>query len=130
MNTQLFTKAFLYTMTAYVLSMAFPDVVMAATGGQFTDLRGAADQTVTQVGTVPQIVNSLAFVIGIGLVTLGIIDLKKHADNPANNPMKNGISKLLVGGALVALPAGVAAIKQTVGLQGSGVAPNVGEMNF
>lgn len=129
MNTQLLKQTFLYSMAAYVLSLAFPDLAFA-TGGGVQDLATASQQVTDQVGKVPQIVNSLLFVGGITLVSLGLLDLKKNADNPANNPLKNGISKCLVGGACVALPAGIGAMKQTVGLNASSPDINATQMNF
>ncbi|MBI1273803.1 MAG: hypothetical protein GC131_06945 [Alphaproteobacteria bacterium] len=111
---------------AVTLGMAFPEISLA----QVTDLSGFANQTQTQMGTVPGIITMILFVVGVLFVGLGIIDLKKHADNPNGTPLKNGIAKTLAGGAMVGLPALTGFFKNTLGMSGSGAGVDVGALNF
>ncbi len=49
-------------------------------------------------------VQTVAYVGGIGLGVAGIFKLKQHVDNPGQTPMKDGLARLGTGGGLLALP--------------------------
>jgi hypothetical protein len=70
--------------------------------------------------SVVDIVTYFSYIGGAALSALGIIDLKKHVENPGNNPLKNGLAKLGFGGMLLAFPSIAGVITNTV--KGSGTA--------
>ncbi len=49
-------------------------------------------------------IQTVAYVGGIGLGVAGIFKLKSHVDNPGQTPMKDGLIRLGAGGGLLALP--------------------------
>lgn len=53
---------------------------------------------------LPGFVSALAYLLGILLGILGILKLKDHVENPAQTPLRIGVIRLLIGGALFALP--------------------------
>jgi hypothetical protein len=126
MKKQSTQDAVVLAVVAATLGMAFPEISLA----QVSDLRGVADQGIQQIGTLPGLVTGILFLGGVVFAGLGVLDLKKHADNASQTPLKNGIVKLLVGGAMVAIPALTGVLESTIGLQGSGVAPSINELNF
>jgi len=50
------------------------------------------------------IISYISYIGGAALGALGIVDLKKHVENPSQTPMKNGLAKVGFGGMLLALP--------------------------
>lgn len=53
---------------------------------------------------VVDIVSYVCYLGGAILSALGIVDLKKHVENPTGTPLKNGLAKLGFGGILLGLP--------------------------
>ncbi|HEY8964264.1 MAG TPA: hypothetical protein VIN59_07370 [Alphaproteobacteria bacterium] len=84
-----------------------------AVGG--TDLKGYATDVSTKTNVIPDIVSYISYLGGAVLAALGIVDLKKHVENPSQTPMKNGIAKLGFGGALLALPFFTELMQNTTG---------------
>jgi hypothetical protein len=95
--------------------------VFALTGGLFlvstanlaeaaSNLRDYNQQVVQKTNNIADVITYVAYIGGAAFAALGIVDLKKHVENPTQTPMKNGLAKLGFGGMLLALPmiAGVA----------------------
>jgi hypothetical protein len=85
--------------------------VASTTGiAQATDLDTYTQNVGERTNSVVDVITYIAYVGGAALAALGIVDLKKHVENPSQTPMKNGLAKLGFGGMLLALPflAGVA----------------------
>jgi len=95
-------------------------VMFSLTGGLFiystmgiasaSDLNSYASTVSGKTNSIVDIITYISYIGGAALSALGIVDLKKHVENPSQTPMKNGIAKLGFGGMLLALPflAGVA----------------------
>lgn len=72
----------------------------------------AATKTLKEYGTevsaktnvITDIVSYICYIGGAILSALGVVDLKKHVENPSQTPMKNGLAKLGFGGVMLALP--------------------------
>lgn len=75
-----------------------------------SDLNSYARNVSTRTNAIPDVITYVSYIAGAGLSAVGIVDLKKHVENPSQTPMKNGLAKLGFGGMLLALPmlAGVA----------------------
>ena len=72
-----------------------------AGGNTFNDY---VSDTSSNVNAVPDVVAFISYLGGTALAALGVVGLKKHVEDPAQNPMKNGLAKLGFGGMLLALP--------------------------
>lgn len=53
---------------------------------------------------IPNLITTTAFVAGIALAIAGVFKIKAHVDNPAQAPLKDGMIRLAIGGALIAFP--------------------------
>jgi len=72
-----------------------------------------------QISALPFILSTVCYVGGAFLLVSGALSLKKHAENPAGEPMGKGISRLITGGAITAVPALTGIIQRTAGIAGS-----------
>lgn len=72
-----------------------------AGGATFKDV---TTNIVTSSSTLPNLISTVAYIGGIGLGVAGVFKLKQHVDQPAQNPMKDGLVRLGAGGGLLALP--------------------------
>lgn len=69
----------------------------------------------------PKLILTVAYVAGLGFGVLGVLKLKGHVDSPQQVPLKDGLMRLAAGGALLAFPALLDAMQQTVGAGGTGI---------
>jgi intracellular multiplication protein IcmD len=69
-----------------------------------TTFRDIGDNIITASGALPAMVQTVAYVGGIGFGVAGIFKLKAHVDQPSQVPMKDGLARLGSGGGLLALP--------------------------
>ncbi len=53
---------------------------------------------------LPGLLSALAYLTGLFFGIAGLFKLKEHMENPDQNPLKEGIVRLVVGGAMFALP--------------------------
>ena len=60
---------------------------------------------ISSSGALPQMIETVAYVGGIGLGVAGIFKLKNHVDNPSQHPMKDGLIRLGAGGNAFSGPA-------------------------
>lgn len=95
-----------------------------AAGGTGDNFNSYTSGLSSQVTGMPNVVSYISYLGGFALAALGVVGLKNHVENPANEPMKNGLAKLGFGGMLMALPSVVAAI------QGSGEAAGGTSVEF
>ncbi len=90
-------------------------VMFAVSGGVFifstmgvaeagNTLNDYASTVSGRTNSVVDVITYISYIGGAALSALGIVDLKKHVENPSQTPMKNGIAKLGFGGMLLALP--------------------------
>ena len=69
-----------------------------------TTFATVGDNIITSSGSLPAMIQTVAYVGGIGLGVAGVFKLKQHVDNPGQTPMKDGLVRLGAGGGLLALP--------------------------
>ena len=95
----------LFALTGGLFIVSTTNLAMAA-----SDLNTYAQNVSQKTNSVVDIITYISYIGGAALAALGIVDLKKHVENPTQTPMKNGLAKLGFGGMLLALPflAGVA----------------------
>lgn len=59
---------------------------------------------ITSVRFVPGLIAAVAYLLGLLFGVIGLLKIKEHIENPEQNNLKEGVIRLLVGGALFALP--------------------------
>ena len=74
---------------------------------------------VSSVRSVPGLITGLAYLLGILFGVLGLIRVKDHIENPEQNPLKDGVIRMLTAGALFALPTLWDAMQTTIRGDGS-----------
>lgn len=88
-----------------------------------TTFSNVSDNIVTSASKFPNLISTVSYIGGIGLGVAGVFKLKQHVDNPGQTPMKDGLVRLGVGGALLTLPFLTDAMMGTVGTGGQGPTP-------
>jgi hypothetical protein len=92
---------FLFLLPLLSLStLAFAEVGGSG-AGNFTAYAGKVG---TGTNNLAALINYVAYIMGILLVVQGIVDLKKHVENPGNTALRHGLIKLVTGGMFLALP--------------------------
>lgn len=77
---------------------------LAAPGQATVDFTTTTDAITTSASKIPNLISTVAFIAGIGMAIAGVFKIKAHVDNPAQAPLKDGLIRLAVGGALLAFP--------------------------
>ena len=54
--------------------------------------------------SLPDLVATAAYLIGLALGVLGVMKIRDHVENPSNAPLRSGFVRLVIGGALLSLP--------------------------
>ena len=75
-----------------------------AAGGTVNTFSTASGNLVTSMSSIPGLVSSSSYLIGLMLAALGIMKVKDHVENPTSTPLKEGAIRLAAGGAMLALP--------------------------
>jgi len=112
--TKTFTK--FSTRLAAIATVGLMTGMSDAKAQGFTDI---TDNINTSVSDVPSLISTTCYIAGLGLGVAGVLKLKGHVDNPAQEPLKNGLVRLGAGGGLLALPAVLDAMMGTIGDSGS-----------
>lgn len=85
-----------------VIAVALPDLSWAATTNTVGDI--LTSTTDSQVKPAATLLAALCYVGGAISLVSGALSLRKHADNPASEPMGKGLTRLLVGAGIMGLP--------------------------
>jgi len=87
-------------LVAATFATAMPDLALAQ-----TDLNGAVSSSGTSVfNPAMKALTYVCYGVGAVLAAAGIAGMKKHTDNPSNNPIGPQLGKLGAGGALLVAP--------------------------
>jgi len=79
-------------------------LMFSAPAHAVSDLRTQTEQIGKQSDQLPQLINGVFFIAGIGLVGLGLFGVKKHVDSGGQEKLPPALAKAGIGGALMALP--------------------------
>lgn len=98
----------------------------AQTTGEFSGTGGnnfsvISNNIATSIATVPGLITGVAYLIGILIATLGILKIKDHVENPTQTPLKDGIIRVITGGALFAFPIVAESALNSIGSDGTAV---------
>ena len=80
------------------------------------------ERITTSFGGLPGLISMFSYLIGIVFAIAGILKIKDHVEDPGRTDLKSGAIRLVVGGALFALPFIMATMTATVGDQNTAVA--------
>ncbi len=108
---------------ALALGAVFTGIFMVSTANVAMAQQTLKDYSTTVSGNTNIIVDIVGYICYLGgaiLSALGIVDLKKHVEQPTQVPLKNGLAKLGFGGILLALPFVAGVMQKT--MAGSGEA--------
>lgn len=73
--------------------------------GQFLpNVSGVLAAIVESIRGVPALISAVSYLLALVLGVAGLIKIKDHVESPEQTPMREGVVRLLVGGALFALP--------------------------
>lgn len=75
------------------------------------------------IDDTPGIIIALTYLLGLLLGVAGLLKLKDHVENPEQVPLKEGVIRLLIGGALFAIPTVYDAL--FVSVVNGGLTPNL-----
>ncbi len=67
---------------------------------------------------VPGLITAAGYLLGLVLGVSGILKLKEHVDNPDQVPLREGVIRFLIGGALFSLPAIYVAMYESINSAG------------
>ena len=105
-----------YSKITHKLAAAITAGVLLSEGSAAfaTTFKNVTTNIISGSSTLPDLVSTVAYIGGIGLGVAGIFKLKQHVDQPAQNPMKDGLVRLGAGGGLLALPFMTSAMMGTI----------------
>ena len=86
-----------------------------AFAGATNTVNDVANNMVTSSEDLPGLVAALSYLLGLALGVWGIFSLKDHVENPQQAPLRQGVVRLLAGGALFALPIIYETVLNTIG---------------
>jgi len=78
--------------------------MMAADPAAANTFNTFASSVAGNTNNATKIINTMSYIGGTALAAFGVLDMKKHVENPSQTPMKNGLAKLGFGGLLLMLP--------------------------
>lgn len=84
------------------------------------NINGLITNIVSETELLPGIVTAVAYLLGLLLGGIGVVNIKDHVEDPTRMPLKDGVIKLLVGGGMFALPAVFEAMFNTINGAGLG----------
>jgi len=100
-----------------MLFLALVTSAMTVASGAFaatTDLTSYVQSVSKNTDEISDIFNYCAFILGVILGALGIMDLKKHVESPGSIPLKHALTKLAFGGIFLGLPFAVGMVQATM----------------
>lgn len=77
------------------------------------------------IDKLPTLIAAVAYLLGLMITVAGILKIRDHVESPEQTPLKDGVIRLIVAGALFALPSVYNAMFTTVGGDGLGILGNV-----
>ena len=114
-----FKKIYYKSAAAVTMGLMMTSTQSFATTNTFST---ASENLVTSMGSIPGLVSSSSYLIGLMLAALGIMKVKDHVENPTSTPLKEGAIRLAAGGAMLALPFITSTMLGSVGAGSNSVA--------
>ena len=77
-----------------------------------------AKEAADDLESVPALLAVTFYIIGAAIVGFGLLKLKRHVDHPQQTTIGSGLIAILIGVSLIAAPAVINALGDTLGLSG------------
>ena len=90
----------------------------AARPAAAVSLGDMASRAASDLEAVPALLAVAFYIIGAAVVGFGLLKLKRHVDHPQQTTVGSGLIAILIGVALIAAPAVINGLAETVGLHG------------
>lgn len=84
--------------------LLFAAVLGSAVNAHATDISAINTNVNASIINMPGLISGLSYILGLLLGILGINKLRQHVEDPRSNNLKDGVIRLLAGGALLAIP--------------------------
>ncbi|MFP4313786.1 MAG: hypothetical protein ACLFR0_05605 [Alphaproteobacteria bacterium] len=84
---------------------------VAYVAGGVNDVLG---NIIGSLSTVPGIVTAMAYLLGVIACVVGILKIRDHVENQEQTPIREGVVRLLLGGALFSIPTIYEAVETTI----------------
>ncbi len=102
------TVAFLQSSLAYAQNC----------GATTSNLAEITQELDCEISTVPTLLRSVCYIMGIGFTIAGLLKLKEYVDDPNRSFMKDALIRLGVGAMLIFLPWVIVTSAATFGAEG------------
>ena len=77
-----------------------------------------AKEAADDLESVPALLAVAFYIVGAAIVGFGLLKLKRHVDHPQQTTIGSGLIAILIGVSLIAAPAVINALGDTLGLSG------------
>ena len=108
MKRDLFENVLKTGLVAAVIAIACPDVALAQA------LQNSVTEVKAGIANMPMLVSGFAYIAGGAAMLSGAGMLKKHADNPQQNPLAPGVARMALGGVVAAMPSFLSYVNGTL----------------
>jgi len=98
------------TLGGLLFAVAMADTAGAQENG-FVDI---VENVSLSVRDMPGLVSAAAYLFGLLMGSLGVLDIMKHVENASQVPLRNGFTKLIAGGMGFALPTIYTAVRNSI----------------
>lgn len=92
------------------------------TAGGVNDIMG---NFIASTSSVPGLITGFSYLLGVLAVVIGIMKVRDHVENQEQTPLREGVIRLLIGGALFSLPTVYQAVESTITGDGAGIAATI-----
>ena len=99
--------------------------LMAQPAAAAVTFQEVSNNIISSFQNIPGLLSIMCYITGIILVILGVIKIKEHMEKPDQTPLKEGATKLVVGGALLAVPFLLDVVLNTITAGGAGTVAGV-----
>lgn len=96
--------------------LAFAVLTLWATGAFAANFANIAENLTTQLGSIPDFIALVCYIMGLTFMGQGLVKLKEHAEAPQNVKIINGLGRLIAGAAALSLPLITGWAHSTLGL--------------
>lgn len=105
-----------------VVALAWADLTVWAQDKSVGDL---AEEAAQDIMATTGLISVLFYVVGVILVGVGLLKLRRHSDQPQQVTLGSGIMWIVIGVALIAAPWIINALAETFGVDAGGSGPAI-----
>ena len=105
--------------SAIMVSLAVASMSSSAYAATTTNFSTYTKSVGNQSSVLENAVNMTAYIGGALIAVVGVLGVKQHVENPGQMELKKPISKIMVGGALLAFPSVADLMQNSMGSTGN-----------